>query len=298
MRKHETLGNKYFYLSFAIAFFLLSVFFLFLTSTIRPKTPQPAGVNNNSIAQESGSFVPTKEHAITVLFIGSNAGITSAESYILVRFDPARGSVPIVVFPPQTMLQYGDKTETLSQIFEYGGVEASRTALSQTLGISVDRYVHMNTDVFVACANTIGNVEYDLPWDVPVEQGGMHIVLHQGKQLLDGKKVADIMGYKGYEGGELVRCQLAGNLTAAIVNQRIDIVESTLVDKVFEKIINLIDSDISYLDYDNRKQAAIFLASLRQDPAVSLPVTGIFQNDNAQFYLSDTFLAMLRDTMG
>jgi len=284
------LTYRYFLLSFSTAFLVLSVLFLFLMITVHPSPTRAEDLAEQPV---SAPYTQDASDALTVLFIGSETGSSQAGSYILARFDPAGGKVPVTALPPQTIVENAGKSEPLSAVFAYGGADYARNALSRTLGIPIDRYVRIDTGAFITCAGVIGAVEFDLPADMALEGRDRSIVLSAGRQLLDGHKVASVIAFRDLEGGEPARCRLAGELTAAIVNQRIDVTKSTLVDKIFERIINLIDTDISYTDYDNRREAALYLADRYPDPAASLSVQGRFNEDGTRFTLSDTFLARL-----
>lgn len=287
---------RYFFFSFSIAFLTLSLMFLFLMSAVHPKTPESL-LREPETDVSPTAYVPTEEDTLSVLFIGVADESAVAGTFILARFDPVRGKVPIVVLPPQTGLQNGDKIEPISEIYRYGGADYTRDALAETLGFPVDRYVRMRVDSFILGASAIGSVEYELAEPVTINRGGAPVILNKGKQLLDGQKVSDIIRYQDYPGGELERCKIAGELTAAIVNQRMDICRSTVFDNVFEKLINLINSDISYTDFHNRKYAAEFLAQIGDNPAVPIEVSGHFSEDDKLYTLSDTFIALLNQSM-
>lgn len=297
MTEAKKIKYRYFMMSFAVSFLVLSMMFLFLMSTVHPKLPKSLTEEPATAGGSAAAYVPTQADALTVLFIGTS-GPDTAGTYILARFDPARGKVPITVLPPQTMVHNGTREQTLATVYQYGGADHTRNVLAATLNIPIDRYVRVSEDAFVSCASAIGSVEFKLPYNLNLQQGGMTVTLQKGVQLLDGKKVASIIRYEGYDGGELSRCAVTAELTAAIVNQRMDIALSTVADSVFSKIINLIDTDISYPDYDNRKAAAVFLAQLGQQPAAPMTVAGIFNEDNTQYTLADTFLARLAQSFG
>lgn len=283
------MAHRYFFIAFAAAFLVLSVLFLFLMLTVHPAAPNSTNQAPAAELELSAPYTPEASDCLNVLFIGSESGAAQANSYILARFNPVRGAVPVVVFPPGTLVQNNGRTEPLADVFTFGGADHTRNALSRTLGIPIDRYVRIQSGAFLTCASTIGSIEYKLSKDLVLSRHGRSITLNAGVQYLDGQKVLDIAAYGSED--EIIRCHMAGDLTAAIVNQRIDVVESTLIDKIFETVINIIDTDISYPDYDNRREAAVFLARLGKEPAYSLPVSGHL-SDGA-FTLSDTFLAQL-----
>lgn len=291
MNYTEKTRFRYFVFAFTIAFFLLSLFFLMLMSFIHPKTPDSAV---RELAVETSSYLPTPEDCLTVLFIGNAPSSAEADTFLLVRFDPVRGKVPVTALPPDTAIRNNDKIEAISQVFKYGGGNYTKNALATTLGITIDRYVRMDVDAFISAASVVGTVEFDLPLDMSLGQSGATpMTLAAGKQLLDGKAAANIIHYEDFAGGDAVRCDIISQLCASIIDQRIDIVLSTVVDKVFEKIINIIDTDISYPDYDNRKQAAEFLAKLGTAPAQSIAVAGEISPQDGLYHLSDTFIAAL-----
>lgn len=296
MTPDNRLQYRYFFLSFSLSFLLLSVSFFFLANAITPKIPQSVAERRQQAEGNTPgeNYLPRKEDALTVLFVGSYTQETGAGTFILVRFDPSDGKIPVTVFPPQTLVDSPTGAETLADVYQYGGAGYARSALSDTIGIPIDRYVRIDAASFVEAAGIIGTVEFDLPYAVIVDGGGTKMTLQKGRQLLDGGKAADIIRSRGYPGGELSRCAVAGDLAAAIINQRIDVTRSVLVDQIFEGVINRIDSDISYADYEGRKQAAQFLARLQADPAVSVRASGAFNAAGTEFTLSDTSIARLR----
>lgn len=281
---------RYFFLSLTLSFFVLSMMFLVLMNAAHPRIPE--SLTREPETEADSVYVPTAADALSILFIGTSGDDASAGTFILARFDPARGKVPIVALPPQTAVHNSGRTEPLSEVYRYGGAEYTRNALAETLGVPVDRYARIRLDAFISCAAAVGSVEYELAEPITVTRGEAAFTLSAGRQLLDGQKVSDVIRYGGYPGGELERCAVTAGLTAAIVNQRMDVCLSTVVDSVFEKVINLISTDISYNDYYERKRAAQFLAKLGEDPGTPLTVSGEFSEDGT-YAISDTFLALL-----
>jgi anionic cell wall polymer biosynthesis LytR-Cps2A-Psr (LCP) family protein len=275
---------RYFFLSFAVAFVLLSLLFYALVRIARPGSAR--GPERQLAAAETTTYVPSEADALTVLFAGEDGGV-----FLLARFDPAGGGVPIVALPRETAVRNNDRSESLAEVYRYGGIDYTRARLAETLGITIDRYVRMDASAFVSAADAVGAVEFVLPEPLTVAQeGGIPLTLSAGTQLLDGTGAAHVIGYAG-GGDERARCALIAELTAAIVNQRMDVVLSDVMDNVFTAIVNLVDTDISYADYDDRKRAAAFLARLGQEPARTLTAEGDYSESGELFTLSDTFVA-------
>ncbi|MCL2033927.1 MAG: LCP family protein [Oscillospiraceae bacterium] len=287
---------RYFFFSFSAAFFMLSLTFLFLVLIVRPTVPDSLA-GEPELLDGASVYIPKKEDALTVLFVGASPDLRDAGMIMVVRFDPVSGEMPVIVLPPQTAVSNNGKTEPFSQVYRYGGAEYAKDALAETLGVPVDRYVKMNAEAFVKAIDMIGFVEFQLPEPVTVTRAGAASTMNRGKQLLNGQKSVDVMTYKHYPGGFDERLFITGELTAALINQRMDICLSIVSDNVFEKIINLVSTDISYGDYHTRKPAAEFLAKLGDDPAYTVEASGELSGDGSLFVLSDTFYAKLSQIM-
>lgn len=286
---------RYFALSFALSFLVLSLMFFALMYMVHPKVPK--SLRNTAVTVEQEPYIPSRDDALTVLFVGIAPGDTQADTFILAYFDPVRASVPIVSFPRHTAVLNNGKNETLEQVYRYGGASYTRDILAQTLGIPIDRFVRMDSSAFISAANSVGTVEFALHAPLTLGQSGaMPVIMNRGNQLVDGKTASEIIHHDEYDGGELARCAIISDLTCAIIDQRVDIALSTVVDKVFEKIINLIDTDISYPDYDDRKDAAKYLAQKGGEIAVPISVAGSYNQDETVYTLSDTFKALLTQT--
>jgi len=296
MDNYAKIKYRYFFFSFSAAFFILSLTFLFLVATVRPIIPDSLA-KEPEIDDGASVYIPKKEDSLTVLFIGAPPDLTSAGTLMIVRFDPVSGHIPVIVLPPETAVQNAGKLEPFSEVYRYGGAAYAKEALSETLGIPVDRYVRMSPESFIKAVDMVGFVEFNLPEPVTIARGGAPVVLNRGKQLLDGQKSADVITYGGYPGGADERLFIMGDLTAALINQRMDICLSIVVDNVFEKIINLVSTDISYSDYHARKPAAEFLAKLGNDPAYPVEVSGEWNDARSLYVLNDTFHAKLSQIM-
>lgn len=290
MKDYKRLKFRYFVLSFSLSFLVLSFTFWVLINLVHPKTPLSL-IEQAQAAEEGPAYVPVQEDCMTVLFIGSDGD--GAGSFLIARFDPVTGKVPILTLPSNTLLRSADKEQMLHEAYKYGGADYTRKLIAQTLNITIDRYVRMNSQSLIECATVIGSVEYELPRKIEINTGASSIVMQKGLQLLDGRKVAALMRYADYENGEEERCAHASELAAQIVNQRMDVALSTVADNIFSKVVNLIDTDISFPDYEKRKEAAIFMAKLAENPGYVVEAQGALDPEKEQYVLSDTFIASL-----
>lgn len=294
LNRHVGNKNRLIWGTFSLAFVCFMIFFCFLLLLVQP---QQTNSRTTYTAMDSVmKDTPTPEQALTVLCIGVSPDSKEANCFVLVHYDPASGQIPVMTFPVETMVQNEDTMQTLAEVYRYGGAVFSRNALSATIGIPIDRYVRMDEANFLIAAQTVGNIEFSLQNEMRLGSGPNPIILSAGVHLLDGAMMQSMMAYDRYVGGRLEQCGMVSQLTAAMINQRMDIALSAVVDQVFQKIVNLIETDISYTDYEERKQSAVFLAELAGDPAFVIDVTGQYNGDQTEFTLSDTFSPKLMQT--
>jgi len=280
--------RKYFLISFLAAFFVFWLVFLLMMSAGQTSaTPQamstPAPV----------AYQPSEQDALTLLLIGTEYHGAVADTFLLLRYDPVRGQVGVVVFPPGTVLTHNGDGETLAEAYRFGGMAYTRTALEQTLNIPIDRHARITLPGFVAAASAVGMVEFELYEQMSIHAGGQPITLGAGVHLLDGHQVAELIRYQGLPGGQAARVELITRLVCAVIDQRIDVVQSTLVQQIFTTVINLLDTDITFADFEQRIAGAKLMAQQNEPVALPVLLRGDFCENDTRFTLHDTAIAQI-----
>ncbi len=281
--------TKYFVVAFGSSFLVLLMMALMMVANVQSK--QPA----SSSAPESSAddyYLPRAEDNLNLVLIGSDAKENPARYFFLVRLDAEDGRLPVAALPPQTVVTYNGKQNTLSELYRLDGAMAVKQALSALFDIPVDRYVTFNGESLVHAVDSIGYIEYELPAPLEYRSEGLSISLAEGPQMVDGKKFYDILRYPGYA-NELARCAAASDLLAAYINGRLETALSPQADALFQSVVNLVDSDLSFGDYDSRREALSFLAKLGGEHANAALVRGAFNTAGDSFTPSQSTLELI-----
>lgn len=247
----------------------------------------------------SGIPAARKEDCMTVLLMGVKDRESVSNTYLLVRFDPVNGRIPVLSLPPQTLVvkPEGDQTPlTLSEAYRFGGHTLAMRALSNTLDISIDRYAVVEAGRFIEIASMIGSIQYQLGQDLSYQDSERVIQLSKGMQLVDGQKALDIMTYPQYPGGDSVRAEVTAALAAQIINSRISLAASPAVESLFKGIVNRVETDITYMDFEQRRVLAASMAGLT--PALQLSLDGGFGVDGREYTFSESALNVLQEYFG
>lgn len=253
-----------------------------------------------SSGARSGSSPAKESDSLTVLFMGVRDGESASNTYLLARFDPVNERIPVVSLPPQTMVvkPEGDATpQPLWEVFRYGGRSLAVKALSTTLEVPIDRYVVMDLKGFREAAEQIGPVQYALRWALNYQDEERSIRLSQGLQLVDGQKALDIVTYPSYPGGETTRAEITAELAAKIINDKLSLASSQASDLLFKEIVNIVDTDITYTDFETRRASISYLSGQREEPAFQLPLDGGWPNAR-EYRLSQRFLQQIQSYFG
>lgn len=260
---------------------------------------QVLGTAENIPVVQEGLSGARVEDSLTVLIMGVKDKESVSNTYLLVRFDPEKGRIPVAGLPPQTMVvkPQGDKTPIpLSEAYRFGGHALTVQALENTLNIPIDRYVVVDTRSFLKIAGIIGPVQYQLGQTLSYQDTERSIQLSKGMQLVDGQKAIDIATYPNYPGGDAARADITASLAVQIINSRISLAASATAEELFKAVVNRIKTNITYLDFEQRRSLAAGMESL--SPAIQVFPDGGFSADGSAYTLSDSAIKTLKAYFG
>ena len=283
MKWHDLDRTKYFVLSFGAAFLVLLMLALCMASLVNKPLPEENIVDKTPA---DAYYSPQEQDSLNVLIVASDeAGVPY--SFFLTRLDVLRGEIPVAAFTPQTAVHYAGAPSTLAEVYAKNGAKAVKQALSEALGVDVQRYLAFKGDALAKALDTIGNVEYDLKTPLEYKTATGVTNLSAGRQLLDGTRFYDILRFAlAAAPASEQNATASAELLAHYINSRLSAVLEPNADKIFSEVINLADSDISFEDYDSRKEALVFLAKLSGRHARSVLVRGSWNKATGVMELS------------
>ena len=252
-------------------------------------------------AAETASNIPISplasaraEDGLTVLIMGTKDAQSVPNTYLLLRFDPLKGRIPVTSLPPQTMVvkPQGDQTPLpLTEVYRFGSHALTVQALENTFGFPIDRYVVVDIGSFLEIGKLVGPVQYLLGQELDYRDAERSIRLSRGTQLVDGQKAVDIVTYPAYPGGEEFRAEMTASLAVQIINRKLSLSASPGAEQLFKAIINRVDTNITFLDFEERRT---FLAELeRLTPAFQIYPEGELNAEGTGYTLNESGIRML-----
>lgn len=238
-------------------------------------------------------YIPRESDDLTVLSVVETG--TGQDIFLLVHYNPTRGKIPVLPLPPQLLVEDPPSPKTLQEVYEVGGINTARTALEGLLGVSIDRHAVADREGFLTICGAFGPVEYTLGEELSLSPEAGGVVLAAGRQRLDGPTLLRLMEYQGYDGGEAQRMETVASLTAAAINQKLERISGAQGEDLFQKAVNQLRSDISFVDFDARLSSARMMADLKASPAQAIPLEGRYNQAQDLFALSEVTKNMVKD---
>ena len=272
-----------FLISFAVTFGVMLAVALGVVFWMGPMTRSPS----SSSGPPGMAYLPTEEDNLSILVVGSDPSGKAPPTFALVGFYPVDGRIPVVVLPKDTLIKGKTKSDTLAGVFSVGGVRYTQLALEESLGITINRYVVVQLDNFISLINLLGSTDFNLPTALDSTINGRDIKLSEGTQKLDGRKMADIILYSAYPGGEPARCAMTADVICTVINFHLPLAQSKAADSLFKSAVNATETDIAQTDYQQRKEAAAFMTRLEVQPAMAITLSGRYNAAGNTYVLDD-----------
>lgn len=260
--QEKNLLARSFILSFGVTFLLFSIGAAVAVFIVNPPVRSyPGGEVELS---EINRYLPAQEEAMTALVA---IGQERPHTFVLLGFEPFKGSLPVLALSPETLLGQGENTQQLGEIYESDGMSGAIAAMAEKLGVSIERSARLTDEQLAALTDSFGPVEYVLPQKVEFRNMGTALTLEAGVQRLSGSELAAVVTYGSYSGGELARTEIAAQVIARAINEYLPMVNNLETDDFYRRVTEHMQCDISYTDVAQRIQGARFLVRLKDDAA-------------------------------
>ena len=251
----------------------------------------------SSLASDVSGIVFEPEDARNLLIILADSN--AADGFVLIRMDPAAGRLYTLALPRETNAVVGTNQARLSELYDTGGPQAVKEAVAALLDMDMDNYAvltYANLEKMVTYFNN--GIIFDLTEAVNFqsEDGKLFLQLDQGKQTLSATQASKLLRVTNWQGGRRQRARVTADLTAAFINQYLVSGRSDKAQQDFERLVNLVRTDIRVSHFNQAKPALRELAA-RNSGAVctALTVEGEYtgSGDKLTFHLSESLPAPL-----
>lgn len=245
-------------------------------------------VTNNKIVNTAPLKIE-KDHNLSILLITVKDKTKLPNSFSIINFDAIKNQINIIPIPTETESTVNTKTESISNLYEYGGSNMAVKAIENLIDIKINKYVRVDISNIINVVDILGGMKTNLKNDIsyldPITN--KTILFPKGNILLNGTDVVNIISQ------HINTIKIYGDKQKAIsdflekfIINIIRNINISNMDTIYKEIINMIDSNLSFYDYDYRKELIKNMVNTNLPKIEKLYIEGEFKD--SIFYISDT----------
>lgn len=245
--------------------------------------------DGNSEAQHS----ETKEDSPTALDAESDKFLGRSDTMLLLQVHPEDNTVNVLSIPRDTQVEFPGRrgVTKINHANLIGGPRLAAKVVSHNLnGVSVDRYVRVNTAAFRELVDALGGVEVVVPKPMKYtdQTQGLYIDLKEGRQLLTGEEAEQFARFRSDANGDIGRVQRQQQLIRALRDR---VMTPTIVPRL-PNILQLLREHIdTNLTPEELLSLLNFALDLDREQLRMVMLPGQFSQANeylASYWLMDT----------
>lgn len=287
-------SNWYIYfIAFGITLaFVIGVIFTF-SWFLFPEIKETSGLT--SAGELADDFRPDPTYNFTLVASLADKESDIPELFTMISYDAVENRVVFIPLPNGISVPADERT--LPNIFASKGGEGVIAALTNAVGITCDGYIHFDRSSFVDFVSAFGNVRYDIPKTVLVEDGVEIAAFNAGEQLFSPESTFRYVYLADFSEGEEYRFNILGDVFACLFNQNYRYADSALVDSYFKVIYDNCSTDITEEAYFAKKAALLNTIMYGSEPAEYYVPYGEYGEDGS-FSIAETSITTIKQKCG
>ena len=180
---------------------------------------------------------------INTMLLGLDVGGTRADVMILGQLNVADGEINMLQIPRDTYVKdNGRSDKKINSAYGHNKEKTVFKEVKQITGITVNKYVAVDTSGFRNLIDTIGGVDFDVPQDMHYEDPtqDLYIHLNKGMQHLDGDKAEQLVRFRRYPEGDIARMRVQSDFIQATVDELFSLTNVFKISDLVEDISNIV----------------------------------------------------------
>ena len=211
-----------------------------------PNTPQ--GTANIDPSPEA-TVSYRKDDFYTFVVVGKDKGYGNTDTMIVGSYDAKNKKLNVLNIPRDTMVNVPWNVKKVNTFMAYSSdpIEGLKSGLKDLLGFTIDNYIVVDLDAFVALVDTIGGVWFDVPVDMNYDapDQGLYIHISKGYKHLNGEEAMKVVRFRGYPGADIERIATQQSFMKAVAGQMLQIENVTKIDDFASIFSEYVETDLA-----------------------------------------------------
>ena len=184
------------------------------------ETPEPAAERKR------------REGVYTFLLVGREPSYGNTDTLMVGVFDSQAGTVDVVSIPRDTCANVEsdpgpgkNETKKINSVYARADMEGLMDAVADIVGFPIDCYVSVGVGGFVALVDTIGGVNFNIPYNMNYDDPtqNLHIHFSAGEHYLTGSEAINVVRWRqnndGSNYGDIARIETQQNFLKTVLKK-------------------------------------------------------------------------------
>lgn len=242
-----------------------------------------------------GEFVPTDEYNFRLMTMISDGYDDDPTFFCIVEYNAPENKVVFVPVPAG--ISMATEGRSLTNIHAAQGSIEILNVVNRIMGVGCSYFVKMDRSSFEELLSAVGNVEYSVPRNVKVNDGGELTTYNSGYQSLSYTDVYRLISVAEYDEGESFRLKVAGDIFSELINQNYNNMDGNLLDIYFGIISRSSETNITEDEYKKLRPALLNTVEDGIQPAEFYIPYGEYTADGG-FDIADNSIITIKQKAG
>ncbi|MEG2396190.1 MAG: LCP family protein [Oscillospiraceae bacterium] len=163
-------------------------------------------------------------------------------------------TISVYNLAPDAKYVFNDTSLTLNEHFVKNGISGMKLAVENQTKIKIDKYIKSSETNFKKIIDKIGTVDVNIPFDINYKSNDFTLSLNSGVQNLSGDMLVKYL--------KISKDENSSKAFAAFLDKSFSKKTIEEQDALFYNLINLVDTDISVVDYSDKRNVISAFSNL------------------------------------
>lgn len=288
-------SNWYIYLiAFGLTMaFVVGIIFTFSWFLFPEKKNEASGLTSDG--QLADDFKPDASHNFSVITMLSDRNSDIPELFVMVAFNAVENR--IVLMPLSNGISVPTTERTLPNVYAAQGGQGVISAVADATGITCDAYFCIDREGFVRLVSAYGNVEYNVPKTLIVNDDEELDTFNAGMKMFSAESLFRYVYLADFGEDESYRFNMIGDVMSELINQNITYVDSDMLDSYFAIIKDSTDNSFTEALYSEKKAALLNTVTYGTVPAEYYIPYGEYSEDGG-FVIAENSVTTIKQKCG
>ena len=244
--------SKSFFISF-LSFSLITLIVIFTTNI----SNYSKGITKNVVIPQN--IKVEENHDLTTLIMISKDKISPPSEYFLIRFLPQNNEIVTTIIPKEIIINVNTQNKNLSDMHIYGGNLMVTKGIENKFDIKIDRFLKINDENLQTIINSFGGINLNNKNASIINHPDTEKFIDNNNNIIPimGNTISQLLLKTSSEDNLEKLYQDKLNLFSEIILQIMEKINNKNIDSIYNSIINITDTNISFYDFEYRRDLYI-----------------------------------------